>query len=93
MRMKQRWDRHAIKAEIHRRGGTLIGIAHDAGIEPSSTRVALHRRNPAGEQAIAAFLGTDPADLWPERYTARITRVMTHTPEPFRPASLKRSAA
>jgi len=73
MMRKGRWDRHAIKAEIGRRGSSLLAIARDAGLEPSSTRVALRRRHPAGEEAIAAFLGVDPAVLWPERYPARIT--------------------
>lgn len=63
------WDRHAIKAEIHRRGLTLVGIARANGLEPSACRVALRRHNSAGERAIAAALGVEPAALWPERYS------------------------
>jgi Ner family transcriptional regulator len=63
-------DRHAIKAEIHRRGGTLTGIAATAGLDGSTVRQALSRRMPAGEAAIAAFLGVSPSDLWPDRYAA-----------------------
>lgn len=62
------WDRHAIKAEVHRRGFTLIGIARAAGIEPSACSVALARRNIRGEHAIAAAFGVEPSVLWPERY-------------------------
>ncbi len=62
------WDKHAIKAEIHRRGGKLTQIAVDSGLEPSACRVALVRRNFAGERAIAAFLAIPPVVLWPERY-------------------------
>lgn len=76
---KVRWDRHAIKAEIGRRGSSLIAIAREAGLEPSATRVALHRRHPAGEAAIAAFLAIDPAVLWPGRYPARITAPASST--------------
>ncbi|MDQ2084556.1 helix-turn-helix domain-containing protein [Xanthobacteraceae bacterium Astr-EGSB] len=63
-----RWDRHAIKAEVHRRGLTLLGIAQAAGLEPSACKVALRRRNYRGEAAIAAALGIDPSVLWPDRY-------------------------
>ncbi|MBK5962160.1 hypothetical protein CCR97_28800 [Rhodoplanes elegans] len=69
MRRRRKWDRHAIKAELHRRGLTLVGIARAAGLEPSATRVALRRRNTNGEQAIATALGVEPSVLWPERYS------------------------
>ncbi|MBK5958763.1 Nlp family transcriptional regulator [Rhodoplanes elegans] len=68
MRRRRKWDRHAIKAEVHRRGLTLIGIARAAGLEDSACKVALHRRNFRGERAIAAALGKQLSDLWPERY-------------------------
>ena len=69
----RRWDKHAIKAEVHRRGATLVGIARAAGLELSACKVALHRRHVAGERAIAGFLGLPPAELWPDRYAARPT--------------------
>ncbi|MBK5957435.1 Nlp family transcriptional regulator [Rhodoplanes elegans] len=68
MRRRRTWDRHAIKAEVHRRGLTLIGISLAAGLEPSACGVALRRRNVRGERAIAAALGVEPSVLWPERY-------------------------
>ncbi|MBT9291323.1 helix-turn-helix domain-containing protein [Prosthecodimorpha staleyi] len=67
----RRWDKHAIKAEVHRRGATLVGIARAAALEPSACKVALHRKHAAGERAIAGFLGISPAELWPDRYAAR----------------------
>lgn len=91
--MRKRWDRHAIKAEVHRRGSTLVDIARRSGIEPSSTKVALRRTNRAGERAIAAFLGVEPAELWPERYRERVATLSFHTAAKSDPASLKRSAA
>lgn len=63
------WDRHEIKAEVHRRGATLLEIALAAKAEPSSTRVALRRRNRCGEMVIAAFLCVPPHELWPDRYS------------------------
>jgi Ner family transcriptional regulator len=70
MRRLRGFDRHAIKAEVHRRGLTLVGIARSAGLEPSACKVALRRRNHGGERAIAAALGVEPSVLWPERYAA-----------------------
>lgn len=64
------WDRHAIKAELGRRGLTLVAVARDAGLEPSACKVALRRRNWGGEAAIAAALDVPPEELWPERYGA-----------------------
>jgi len=91
--MRKRWDRHAIKAEVHRRGATLVSIARECGIEPSSTKVALRRRHRPGELAIAAFLGVEPAELWPERYRASFAARPIHTAALHRPASLKRQTA
>ena len=68
------WDRHAIKAEVHRRGLTLVGIARARGLEPSACKVALRRRNFAGERAIADVLGVEPSVLWPERYRTGTSR-------------------
>lgn len=62
------WDKHAIRAEVARRGGTLTGIALGAGLEQSACRTALLRRNLAGEKALADFLGIRPEKLWPDRY-------------------------
>lgn len=67
---RKRWDRFAIKAEVHRRGTTLTQIATDAGLDPSACSAALIRRHFAGEKALADFLRLDPADLWPDRYEA-----------------------
>lgn len=65
---RSEWDRHAIKAELHRRGLTLSNLAVAAGLEPSACRVALLRRHRAGEAAIATALGRHAAELWPDRY-------------------------
>lgn len=62
------WDKHAIRAEVTRRGGTLTGIALAAGLNEGACRQALTRRHIAGEKALAAFLGMKPEKLWPERY-------------------------
>lgn len=66
--MNPSWDRHAIKAEVHRRGLTLVGIARAARLEPSACKVALRRRNFAGEKALSEALGLELTVLWPDRY-------------------------
>lgn len=62
------WDRHAIRAEVHRRETTLTAIALAAGLDQSACRSALVRRHLAGERALADFLGIAPEKIWPERY-------------------------
>jgi Ner family transcriptional regulator len=62
------WDRHAIAAEVHRRGATLTQLALDHGLGSSSCRSALCRATPRGDRVIAAFLGVSVHELWPDRY-------------------------
>lgn len=64
------WDRHSIKAEVHRRGSTLKAVAVAAGLEQSACRVALSRHHSGGEEAIARFLGVGVSELWPDRASA-----------------------
>lgn len=68
MKRQRRWDKYAIKAAVHRRGKSLTELALEAGLHTSACRVALLRHFPAGERAIADFLGISPRVLWPERY-------------------------
>lgn len=82
-----RWDKHAIKSELGRRGLTLLGVARVAGLEPSATRVALLRRHYAGEAAIAAALGVAPAELWPERYPPSAPSVIPSLSVPRAPCA------
>lgn len=62
------WDRHAIRAEVHRRGTTLRAIALAANLHYTACSSALIRRHLAGEKALADFLGLAPEVVWPERY-------------------------
>ena len=65
------WDRHAIKAEIHRRGKTLTQLAIEGGADPSACRAALIRPyHSKGERIISDFLGIPRHVLWPDRYRA-----------------------
>lgn len=68
MATKKNWDRHEIRAEIHRRGSSLTALAIAEGLTPSACRVALCRPLPSGEKAISDFLGVPVFVLWPDRY-------------------------
>lgn len=68
-RKLRNWDRSRIKAAVVRRGSSLRQVALNAGLSESAARMALYwHRCPAGEKAIADFLGVKPTDIWPERF-------------------------
>ena len=87
------WDRHAIAAEIKRRGSSLRRISREAGLSDSTCRGALYRPLPSGEKAISDFLDIPVHVLWPDRHVAPSSR----RPEPIRKderaASPNRTAA
>jgi Ner family transcriptional regulator len=62
------WDRHAIKAEIGRRGLTMEAIAELAGIKGSQVRHGLLGSNRTGAKAIASALGIPFRTLFPNLY-------------------------
>lgn len=63
------WDRHAILAEVRRRGMTLTGIAIDAGMYSSACRQGLLGTSRPGAEAIARALGIPFRELFPTAYT------------------------
>ncbi|MHB2265851.1 helix-turn-helix domain-containing protein [Aliihoeflea sp. PC F10.4] len=65
------WDRHSIKAEIHRRGMSLSGIARDAGLSDSACRLALMGLNRKGADAIAVALDIPFDTLFPTDWYVR----------------------
>lgn len=67
-RAPAQWDRHAIMAEVRRRGSNLRQVALAAGLSESTCRQALRVSIPAGEAAIAEFLNVTVQELWPSRY-------------------------
>ena len=83
--MSRRWDRHAIKAEVHRRGRTLERLALDAGLRSDACRGALARRDSIeGELTIAAFIDVDPATLWPGRWREPLSEKRSNALSAFR---------
>lgn len=71
---ERRWDRHAIAAEIKRRGSSLRKISLAAGLSESTCRGALYRPLPSGEEAISGFLGIPVHVLWPDRHVVAASR-------------------
>jgi lambda repressor-like predicted transcriptional regulator len=69
MNKPQVWDRHAINAEIRRRGMTLTGIAKDAGLYDSACRQGIIGTSRPGAEAIAAALNIPFRELFPTLYT------------------------
>lgn len=63
------WDRHAINAELRRRGMTLTGIARDAGLYASACRQGIIGLSRPGAEAIAEALGIPFRELFPDSYT------------------------
>lgn len=69
MNTPQVWDRHAINAEVRRRGMTLTGIAKDAGLYASACRQGIIGLSRPGAEAIAAALDIPFRELFPTLYT------------------------
>jgi len=76
------WDKHEIKAEIGRRGGTLKSVAEKYGIDPTLIRITLARKRPitSADQAISKFLKVPLHELWPERYDNKGNRLVPIKP-------------
>ena len=66
-----KWDRHAIVAEMHRRGMTLTGLAKIHGLNPNNFRKVWGCTHRKAEGAIASFLGVPVEQLFPDRYPIR----------------------
>ena len=62
------WDRHSIKAEVHRRGLTLSGIALDAGLYPNAINQGIAGLSFPGALALAKALDLPFEELFPTLY-------------------------
>lgn len=57
-----------IKYQLELRGHSFASIAREIGVARTVPQSALRRRYPKMERIIAAKLGLQPEDVWPERY-------------------------
>lgn len=84
------WDRHSIKAEIHRRNMTLTGIAREAGLTESACRKALFGLDRKGADAIADALGIPFDTLFPTGFLRSRSSHVKPTPKPTSKSRQKR---
>lgn len=74
---KKVWDRHSIKAELHRRGMTLTRLAEINELDPKTFRSVWARTHRKAEAAIASFLDQPVEELFPDRYPIRSSRILS----------------
>lgn len=74
---KKSWDRHSIKAELHRRGITLTRLAEMNNLDPNTFRSVWARTHRKAEAVIATFLGEPVEELFPDRYPIRSSRILS----------------
>ncbi|WP_321448449.1 helix-turn-helix domain-containing protein [uncultured Cohaesibacter sp.] len=70
---KRKWDKFAIKAELHRQGWTFTALGERFGCHRTNISVALDRPNSTGEKAISWAIGVPAEELWPDRYPKSAT--------------------
>ena len=63
--------REWIKFQLRLRGTTLSAMARELGVSRQAMGQTLASSYPRLERAIAARLGMEPWDIWPERYAKR----------------------
>lgn len=68
-----------IKAEVRKKVGSLAELARRHGVSTSVIRAALIRPQPTGNRYIAACLGRELHELWPEWYDADGNRIPSIT--------------
>lgn len=67
--------REWIKFQLRLRGTTLSALARELGVSRQALGQTLVTSYPRMERAIAARLGMEPWDIWPERYARRQVKV------------------
>lgn len=74
---KQTWTKARIKCALEERGMTLTGLAELKGINPTHFRSVWSRTVRPAEHALAEFLGVPVAELFPDRYPIRKSRILS----------------
>ncbi|RWR14222.1 helix-turn-helix domain-containing protein [Paenirhodobacter populi] len=75
--MAKIWSKAQIKCALEERGMTLNGLAELKGIEPSLMRHVWNRTVRSAERALAEYLGVPVAELFPDRYPIRRSRILS----------------
>ena len=71
------WTKPRIKCALEERGMTLTGLAELKGIYPSQMRSVWARTSRPAEKALSEFLGVPAAELFPDRYPQRRSRILS----------------
>ncbi|WP_321362635.1 helix-turn-helix domain-containing protein [uncultured Celeribacter sp.] len=74
---KKTWSKAKIQFVLAERGMTLNGLAELKGINPSYMRHVWNRTVRPAEKALAEFIGVTPAELFPDRYPIRKSRLLS----------------
>jgi Ner family transcriptional regulator len=75
------WHRADVVAALHKKGWSLRELSRQNGLSAGTLKSALDRPYRKAEAIIAAALGMDPQDIWPERYAKRdFTPVLSLSP-------------
>jgi len=74
---KTKWDRHSIKAALHREGMTLTRLAEINDLNPNRFRTVWNNTHRKAEAAIAKFLNVPVQELFPDRYPIRSSRILS----------------
>lgn len=71
------WSKAKIKCALEEKGMTLTGLAELKGVRPDAMRAVWGRPVRAAEKALAEFLDVSPAELFPDRYPIRRSRILS----------------
>ncbi len=64
---RMKWDKHSIKAELHRKEWTLTEIAAREGMHRTTLTKALETGTGRGAELISKYLNIPLEELWPNR--------------------------
>ncbi|GLS86647.1 hypothetical protein GCM10010873_16210 [Cypionkella aquatica] len=73
----QTWSKARIKCALEEKGMTMTGLAQLQGIDPSHFRHVWNRTNRPAEAALAEYLSVPVAELFPDRYPIRKSRILS----------------
>lgn len=71
------WTKARIKCALEERGMTMTGLAELKGLNPNNFRAVWSRVVRPAEKAIAEYLGVPVAELFPDRYPERKSRILS----------------
>ncbi|MYM80567.1 transcriptional regulator [Duganella sp. FT50W] len=65
------WHRADVIAALHKNGWSMRGLSRANGLSEHTLKTALTAPYPKAERIIAAAIGKEAEEIWPERYAKR----------------------